>query len=197
MSGEPDDLEQEQAWVLAAQAGDRQALGRILRKHGPRVYRSVLLPRLGRAAVAEEALSATYTKVIEHFARFEWQAVGVYPWIRQIAFNVAIDLLRRSKREQLFDPEVLEASLVSSGPVSSAELEERDLAEARTRVTSLLGQLNPRYASALRLRVLDGRSREDCAAELGVSLATFDVVLHRSMAALKRQLQLASEEESP
>ena len=47
---------------LAAQGGDRKALGELLRRHGPRLYRAVLLPRLGSAAAAEEALSLTLPK---------------------------------------------------------------------------------------------------------------------------------------
>lgn len=59
---------------------------------------------------------------------------------------------------------------------------------ARSRVVALLGRLNPRYATAIRLRVLEERSREEAAKELEVSVATFDVVLHRAMAALKKAL---------
>ena len=48
--------------------------------------------------------------------------------------------------------------------------------------------MNPRYASAIRLRVLEERPREEVARELGVTVATFDVVLHRAMTALKKAL---------
>ena len=52
----------------------------------------------------------------------------------------------------------------------------------------LLGRINPRYADVIRLRVLEERSREEAARTLGVSVATFDVVLHRAMAALRKAL---------
>ena len=67
-------------------------------------------------------------------------------------------------------------------------IEQHDLAQARGRVDALLGRLNPRYATAIRLRVLEERSREEAAKQLEVSVATFDVVLHRAMAALKKAL---------
>ena len=69
-----------------------------------------------------------------------------------------------------------------------AELERLDLQAARRRVDDLLDGLNPRYAQAIRLRVLEEQPREVVAATLGVSVATFDVVLHRAMTALKRAL---------
>ena len=40
----------------------------------------------------------------------------------------------------------------------------------------------------IRQRILDERPREEVAAALGVSVATFDVVLHRALGALKKAL---------
>ncbi|HEY4105148.1 MAG TPA: sigma factor, partial [Polyangiaceae bacterium] len=123
----------ERALVERAQGGDREALGSLLRKHGPRLYRSVLLPRLGSAAAAEEALSRTYVKVIEHFDQFSWQAVGVYPWLRVVALRVALDLLRARKRELLFEPEDVERELdqAERGAREADALERHDLNYAK------------------------------------------------------------------
>ena len=184
------ELDAERALVERAQAGERAALGAILRKYGPRLYRSVLLPRLGSAATAEEALSRTYLKVLERFDQFTWQAVGVYPWLRVVALRVALDLLRARKRELLFEPEDVERELehAERDAREADELERYDLNCAKQRVRDVLGRINPRYADAIRLRVLEERSREEAALSLGVSVATFDVVLHRAMAALRKAL---------
>lgn len=184
------ELAEEQALCERAQAGDRAALGQVLRRHGPRLYRAVLLPRLGVPAAAEDALGLTYLKAVERFGQFRWQAVGVYPWLRVVALNVAIDYLRRSKREAFFRPEDLERE-INAGEGSArtaAESEAADLAFARRRVGEVLGRINPRYARALTLRILEERPRDACAEALGVSPATFDVVLHRAVAALKKEL---------
>ncbi len=184
------ELDAERALVERAQAGERDALGTILRKHGPRLYRSVLLPRLGSAGAAEDALSRTYVKVLERFEQFTWQAVGVYPWLRVVALRVALDLIRSRKRELLFEPADVEHELEHSerDAREADELERHDLNCARERVRELLGRINPRYADAIRFRILEERSREQAALALGVSVATFDVVLHRAMAALRKAL---------
>lgn len=191
------DLEEERLLCERAGAGDRAALGEILRRHGPRLYRSVLLPRLGSVAAAEEALSTTYMKVVERFDRFTWQEVGVYPWLRVVAMRVALDQLRKRKREVLFEERDLEREVDAAERDSrhAQALERHDLAVARMRVEELLDRINPRYARAIRLRILEEKSREEAAAELEVSMATFDVVLHRAMGALKKALQASGGEE--
>jgi RNA polymerase sigma-70 factor (ECF subfamily) len=187
------DLEAERELCERAHAGDRAALGQILRKHGPSLFRAVLMPRLGSEAAAQDALGETYARVVERFHQFQWQSVGVYPWLRVIAMRIALDILRSRRRETLYEPEDLQREIDASerdlSRSGEAELsEKRDLADARGRVDAALGQINPRYADAIRLRVLEERTREDVAATLGVSVSTFDVVLHRALAALKKAL---------
>ena len=187
----------EQNLCEQARAGSRAALGQLLERHGPRLYRSVLLPRLGSADAAEEALAVTYAKVVERFSKFEWQDVGVYPWLRMVAMRVAIDILRSRKREVLFEPADLERQLDDSPrePTSPEQLEEIDLDAARRRVAELLDRIHPRYADAIRLRVLEARTREEAAQQLGVSLGTFDVVMHRALSALRKVMNLAHSEQ--
>jgi RNA polymerase sigma factor (sigma-70 family) len=186
------DLEEERELCERARAGDGAAMGALLRRYGPQLYRSVLLPRLGSAAVAEDALSETYQRVVERFSQFQWQACGFYPWLRVVGMRIAIDHLRARKRETLFEPDDLarEADRAERALTEAdAELlEKRDLAAARVRLEEALGRLNTRYATAIRMRVLEERSREEVAAHLGVSVPTFDVVLHRAMTSLKKTL---------
>ncbi|HEX6276956.1 MAG TPA: sigma-70 family RNA polymerase sigma factor [Polyangiaceae bacterium] len=186
----PEVLDAERRLCERARTGDKNALGALLAEHGPRLYRSVLLPRLGSAAAAEEALSLTYLKVIERFAQFEWQNVGVYPWLRVVALRVALDQLRARKREVLFDGADLERE-IDQGEREARDaraLEEHDLGVCRRRVEGLLSRIHPRYADAIRLRVLQERPRTEAAAALGVAVGTFDVVLHRAMVALRKVL---------
>ena len=184
------ELAAEQALCERARGGDRAALGQLLQSHGPRLFRAVLLPRLGSRAAAEEALSVTYLKVVERFDQFSWQAVGVYPWLRVVALRVALDQLRRRKRETVFQPEDLEREIdQGERDARDAVASESDgLALAKQRVVDVVGRLHPRYGRALTLRIIEERPREECAAALEVSTATFDVVLHRAVAALKKEL---------
>jgi len=185
-------LDAERALVERAQSGDRKAMGELLHRHGPALYATVLLPRLGNEAAAKDALSETYAKVVERIDRFRWQNVGFYPWLRTVALRVAIDSLRARKRTVLWEAEDLEREVnanESATPVDQAVQERRDREEAKARLAAALDAIHPRYARALKLRVLEERPREEVAAELGVTPATFDVLLHRATAALRKVLQ--------
>lgn len=183
--------EQERALVARAQAGDRVATGELLRKYGPGLYRSVLLPRLGSEAAAKDALSETYAKVVARIGQFEWQGVGFYPWLRVVAMRVALDMLRAKKRLVVWEAEDLEREVDEANaetPMDQALSDRRDREAAKRKVHDALGRINPRYATAIRLRVLEEQPREEVAAALGVTPATFDVLLHRATAALKKAL---------
>jgi RNA polymerase sigma-70 factor (ECF subfamily) len=190
--------EEERELCQRAQEGDRRALATLLRRYGPLLYRTVLLPRLGSEAAAQDALADTYLRVLERFNQSEWRGCGVYPWLRVIAMRIALDALRAKKRETLFTPEdvsraVDEAERDLERGVDTAICEKRDRVAARERLDEALGAINQRYATAIRLRVLEERSREESAEALGVTVPTFDVVLHRAMHALRKALHVPVE----
>jgi RNA polymerase sigma factor (sigma-70 family) len=186
-----DDLARERQAILRAQAGDRAALGQLLVAHGPTLYRSVLLPRLGSEALAKDALAETYAKVIERIDRFTWQGLGIYPWLRTIALRVALDMLRARTRVVFWDEDDLARELERSDtgePVDSRLSALRDERAAREKVLAALEKIHPRYARAIRIRLIEEQPREDAARLLEVTPATFDVLLHRALTALKKHL---------
>ncbi len=185
------DLDVERGFVDRAKTGDNQALRAILERYGPILYRSVLLPRLGDEARAKDALADTYTKVVTTISRYEWHPAGIYPWLRTIAFHVAIDQLRARKRETPFDLDDLTREADERADVVGTDttyLQAEGASRARKQVQEALARIHPRYAQATRLRVLEERPREEVAEALGATPATFDVILHRAMAALRKAL---------
>lgn len=187
-----DNRDDERELVARAAGGDRGALGQLLERHGPALYRTVLLPRLGSEAAARDALSETYARVVEKIGLFVWREVGFYPWLRTVAFHVAIDQMRARKRMVLWSEDDLARELDASSratPLDARVAAARDGAAVKTKIEAALGRLNPRYATAIRLRVLEEKPRLEVAETLGVRPATFDVVLHRALAALKKELE--------
>jgi RNA polymerase sigma-70 factor (ECF subfamily) len=183
--------QRERRLVERAHAGDRSAIGELLSAHGPTLYRSVLLPRLGSEAAAKDALSEVYARVVERIDRFTWQNVGFWPWLRTVGLHVALDQLRARKRLLLWEAEDVAREVdaaQSATPTDDKLSEHRDRQAARKKVEEALARIHPRYAHAIRVRVLEERSREEAARELGVTPSTFDVVLHRAMQAMRKAL---------
>jgi RNA polymerase sigma-70 factor (ECF subfamily) len=196
-AADPDDerLERERRLVERAHAGEREAVGELLASHGPALYRTVLLPRLGSEAAARDALSEVYARVVERIDQFRWQNVGFYPWLRVVAMRVAIDHLRARKRLVLWEAEDVEREVdaaQNATPVDEKLAQHRDRQAARAKVEAALSRIHPRYARAIQLRVLEERPREEVAQLLGVTPATFDVVLHRAMNAMRKTLEAAA-----
>jgi len=113
---------------------------------------------------------------------------------------VALDQLRARKRLVLWDAEDVARELdatQTATPVDQKLSEHRDRQAARVKVEEALSRIHPRYARAIRLRVLEERSREEVARELDVSPATFDVVLHRAMQSLRKALGSPGDQSKP
>ena len=132
----------------------------------------------------------------ERIDQFQWRAAGIGPWLRQIAVNKVRDLHRTRGRHERLQGVYQDQLAVLRGHDDSptgqaadpemrvAWAQEREL--ARTRIEQTLKVLNPRYARAIRLRLMEGSSREQCAEELEVTVATFDVVLYRAIRAFRK-----------
>ncbi|HET9990512.1 MAG TPA: sigma factor, partial [Kofleriaceae bacterium] len=94
------ELEEEQRLVEEAQAGNLDSMRPILERYAQPLYGTVILPRLGDAASAEEVLRDTLATAVEKIGRFTWQGKSIYPWLRQIAINKVFDVHRQSKRSR-------------------------------------------------------------------------------------------------
>lgn len=183
-------LEQERELIQRAQQGERDALRPILQRYGPLLYSGIILPRLGNEADAEDVLKDTMMTAIDRIQSFRWQGRSVYYWMRQIALNKVIDLHRKRQRgDRLVDALTREAEAVPSGPPRADEAliaaQERRI--NRERIQQTLEAINPRYAEAIRLRLVQELPRAECAERLEVTLGTFDVLFFRAVRAFRKQ----------
>src|SRR4029450_7048037 len=94
-------LEEERRLVAEAQAGNLDAMRPILEAYAGPLYSTVILPRLGDVATAEDVLRDTFTTAIEKIEQFRWTGKSIYVWLRQIAVNKVYDVHRRPKRSQM------------------------------------------------------------------------------------------------
>ncbi len=174
--------------VERIQQGDGESFGVLYDRTRDWLLDFVIVPRVG-AGDADDVLAETFTTALAKIGGFSWQGIGVLHWLAAIARKKAAERLRRRglARRRQDDVEVL-LDIPDGAATAEAEMIARETAAAvRERVRATLASLRPRYADALRLRLLDGLGREECAARLGVSTPTFDVVLYRAARAFTRE----------
>ena len=89
MADEDPDLE-------GAQRGDRDAFGRLVRRHQRRVY-GTTLHILGNHADADDATQETFVRAFRALATFDGRS-DFFTWLYRIAVNTSLNALRGGKR---------------------------------------------------------------------------------------------------
>jgi RNA polymerase sigma factor (sigma-70 family) len=186
----PLELAQEQQLVEEAQHGNLDAMRPLLDRYAAPLYSTVILPRLGDAASAEEVLRDTLATAVEKIRRFTWQGKTIYPWLRQIAINKVFDVHRQAKRSRRLADAMAHEVAVESDPESHADallIADQERQAHRARIEGAMEHLGERYRLAIELRLVQELSREACAQRLGVTIGTFDVLLFRAVRAFRKQ----------
>jgi RNA polymerase sigma-70 factor (ECF subfamily) len=194
------ELEEEQRLVEEAQRGNLDAMRPILERYAQPLYGTVILPRLGDTASAEEVLRDTLATAVEKINRFTWQGKSIYPWLRQIAINKVYDVHRQSKRSRKLADAMVHEIPVESDPATHADAQliaDQERRAHRSRIDETMENLQERYRTAIELRLIQELSREECAKRLGVTIGTFDVLLFRAVRAFRKHFGERAEEQGP
>ena len=167
-------------------SGDPKALNTLYQWYGEALYRKVILPRLPIPELAEDCLAQTFARALERILQIQPQQRSIYFWMRRIGINLAMDAHRRHQAQQRLHQRLNEEQKVIPlhGHLPAPD-RASSLAEVRELIEESLSQINPRYAQALRLRLLDDHDRAECAEIMGVTLGNFDVLFHRAAKAFR------------
>ena len=176
-------LEEERAVIERIKLGERAAFSALYGWYGERLFRREILPRLPNRELAEDCLRDTFRTALEKIEQFRFQGQSIYPWLRRIGINKAMDTHRRTKRDR-----ELAAGLKHEPQRSpfAAPDRQREVDDLKRMVGLSMDRMNPRYATALRLRLIEDHSRQECAELLSISVNAFDVLLHRAAKAFRK-----------
>jgi RNA polymerase sigma-70 factor (ECF subfamily) len=179
-------LDEEREVVNRIRQGDRQAAGILFEWFANGLYRRAILPRLPVPEAAEDVLKDTFRIALERIETFTSHDRSIFFWLRRIAINRAIDVHRARQRQRraVAHPETTIERTMSRPPPAPDRAPE--IEETRVAVDAALKKLNPRYATALRMRLLEDHDREDCALALDITVGNFDVILHRAAKAFRK-----------
>ncbi len=162
--------------VAAARRGDRAAFGRLFRAYAKAVH-GVLLAR-ARPADVEDLMQDVFVAAMENIGGLrDGQAFG--PWLFAIARHRAVDH-HRARRPMDELPEDLGRP-------------DAERAEAE-RVLRAIQALPEAYRESLVLRLVEGMSGPEIAAQIGLTPESVRVNLHRGMKLLKQKLGLEADD---
>jgi RNA polymerase sigma factor (sigma-70 family) len=163
--------------ILASRLGSDRSFERLYRKHVGDVYRYALVV-LRNEADAEDVTQTTFMNAYRAFEQGE-RPEKPQNWLIAIAHNVCRQRFRQSQRrpnEVGFEEELAEAVVVDDAV--SAE----DIRRA-------LGHLAFNQRAALVMRELEGRSYQEIADILEVSVSAVETLIFRARRALREQLE--------
>ena len=180
-------LEEEQQLIERARAGDGEAFGRIYDAFKNSIYRTVISPRVRDVSSAEEILQDTFLLAVEKLGDFSWQGRSIFFWLRMIAINKVHEWVAGASRSATVDSSVLDYQPDNSYQPESQFMADDYQVELQKKTVQILENINERYREAIQLRLIQKKSREECATVLGISVETFDVVFFRACKAFKKE----------
>jgi RNA polymerase sigma-70 factor (ECF subfamily) len=167
----------ERKLVIAAQRGDKDAFGELVKRYQRKAY------AIARAIVvthedAEDAVQEGFLKAYEHLDRFRPdQAFGA--WLHRIVQNAALDIGRRRK---VRDADELTDAVASHfrDPAESDEL--------RRRLVAGLDKLSERQRMVIVLHDVEGYLHSEIGTMLGIPEGTARSDLHHARQLLREEL---------
>ena len=148
--------------------GETDAFEELVRKHGRRVYRS-LLGIVGSPEEAEDALQDSFFKAFQHLPHFEGRS-KFSTWLVRIAINTGLQRVRSRKEFDRLDEddEEFRTRNIHAWTETPEDFYSRE--ELRILVEREVMKLPVKYRVALMLRDLEELSTEEAAAALGLSI---------------------------
>jgi RNA polymerase sigma-70 factor (ECF subfamily) len=170
--------------VAAAQAGDRDALDALLRRHHDRL--GALCRRLtGNHADAEDALQDTLIAIARSIRRYDGRAAFT-TWSYRVATNASLDELRRRRRRPLPEaPDAVAVGPLADGPgVGAAVPSAATAVEDRLDIDAALARLPQDFRAAVVLRDLCDLDYAEIGRVLGIPPGTVRSRIARGRAQL-------------
>ena len=184
-----DPSESDDALVMRARNGDRDAFSELVVRHQQRVWR-VCRQYVG-ADDADSAAQDTLVKAYTNLESFDGRSAFT-TWLTRIAINTSLDELRRRRREGLKvdvgDDEEGYDILAGVADDTAGPLDRTIQRQAVERLAVLERDLPDRQREIFRLRFYAELELEEIAGALDVHVGTIKTQLHRAVHRLRAEL---------
>lgn len=196
----------DEALLVRAVAGDRDALSALLTHVGPQVREAIAagLSRKWQSVLdADDVMQVSYIEAFLRIGTFVPSGMSAFTaWLRRIAENNLRDAIRGLRADKRPPPgrRVQAAESDSSADGSIAAIDgtgatpsrEAAGAEAQLIIEEALRGLPPDYAAVVRGYDLQGRTAQEVADEIGRSTGAVYMLRARALAVLRERLPTAT-----
>jgi RNA polymerase sigma-70 factor (ECF subfamily) len=177
----------------AAQAGDRQSLDTLLRRHYDRIY-GVCRRITGNESDAADAAQEALISIVRSLHRFDARS-SFSTWAYRIATNASLDELRRRRRPAVASLDIDDGRL---GDAADDDAGLRiDSVAARMEIDDALASLALDFRVPIVLRDIAGLDYAEIADSLGVPVGTVKSRIARGRASLARSLSPGNQRPHP
>jgi RNA polymerase sigma-70 factor (ECF subfamily) len=170
-------------------SGNAAAFDAFFREYFPRLFRFTMTRTDGDASLAEEVVQRTMCIVVRKMSSYRGEA-SLFTWLCQICRNELVSVYRQhgvvgQNSIPYEDVPEIRAALesITVGPTSPEK--QRASAELARFVRVTLAHLPLNYATVLELKYIHGRSVNEIAQEMDLSIKAAESVLSRARAAFR------------
>jgi len=172
------------ALIISAATGDREAFGRLYERYAVRVLRHAYF-LTSDPVLAEDITAQAFLKALEAIPRYESRGVPFVAWLLRITCNLVINHKKSHKNgghSQL--PDTLESPDSNASPENSAELKLDG-----ERVWREVKKLPSEQRQVIVMRFIDDLGYPDIAGVLGKSVGAVRVIQFRALASLRHMME--------
>jgi RNA polymerase sigma-70 factor, ECF subfamily len=177
---DPGENVDDRALAGRARDGDHDAFRQLFERYHRRAY-SLAYGVVHNQADALDVVQEAFIKAHRYLDKFEGNS-SFYTWLYRIVMNLAIDHLRKHRRQRSVDFNDAIAHLEGDAPAGEESLLPRILGanprkalgrkEIREQIEAALGKLSENHRAVLVMRELEGQSYEEMAQAMGCSKGT-------------------------
>lgn len=172
--------DEEPRLIQAFQCGDVDAFDLLYQHHYPALVR-FLSSRLRDRATAEDVAQETMIRAMRNIGSFDTSR-SLWPWLRRIAGNAAIDFMRASGRADALATAL--SQMADATPVT-IDLDDHRIVE-QDAISQAMEQVPDRQRRALEQCYVEGWRPSDAAEQFGVGSNAFEQLLHRARGNLRK-----------
>ena len=183
MSGQPEEpwAAQDDAALMAAIAnGNRRAFATLAERHGLR-FRALSFRLLRDTMAAEDVVQDCFIKLWQRPDSYDPARAKFTSWFHRIVVNRSLDMLRKTRPDQLADSYDKESDDIGAEERMAAD---QTMADIRSAILTL----PEKQQTAITMCYLDDMSNKETAEALDMNLKALESLLHRARKQLKETL---------